>query len=138
MVGAFAQSGKSSTIHRTELHHFTAVCRWSAAKFKPSSDFTTLSIFVHCKSRHERPISSGKIDTGSAPPSDVVVIDPKHLADHWPGKLYLVVYRSMNHHWHQLTVEDAQRLAGAFQRLLQKPNSLRRRPAGHLNILHAE
>ena len=83
-----------------------------------------MSIFVQCQiSARKARGAQGKIDTGGAPPSDVVVIDPKRLGlIVGPERLpYLVVYRSNEPPLGiRLTVEDAQRLAGAFQRLLQK------------------
>lgn len=98
----------------------------SAARFEAlTSDFTAaMSIFVQCQiSARKAHRAQGKIDTGGAPPSDVVVIDPKRLGLLiGPERLpYLVVYRSDEPPLGiRLTVEDAQRLAGAFQRLLQK------------------
>ena len=95
----------------------------SATRFEAlTSDFTAaMSIFVQCQISARK--AQGKIDTGGAPPSDVVVIDPKQLGlIIGPERLpYLVVYRSNEPPLGiRLTVEDAQRLAGAFQRLLQR------------------
>ena len=98
----------------------------SATRFEAlTSDFTAaISIFVQCQiSARKSRGAQGKIDTGGGPPSDVVVIDPKRLGLLiGPERLpYLVVYRSDEPPLGiRLTVEDAQRLAGAFQRLLQK------------------
>ena len=98
----------------------------SATRFESfTSDFTAaLSIFVQCQvSARKARGAQGKINTGGAPPSDVVVIDPKRIGlIIGPERLpYLVVYRSNEPPLGiRLTVEDAQRLAGAFQRLLQK------------------
>jgi len=98
----------------------------SATSFKAlTSDFTAaMSIFAHCQisARNARG-AQGRTDTTGAPPSDAVVIDPKRLGlIVGPERLpYLVVYRSNEPPLGiRLTVEDAQRLAGAFQRLLQK------------------
>jgi hypothetical protein len=98
----------------------------SATRFEAlTSDFSAaMSIFVQCQiSARKAHRAQGKIDTGGAPPSDVVVIDPKRLGlIVGPERLpYLVVYRSNEPPLGiRLTVEDAQRLAVAFQRLLQK------------------
>jgi hypothetical protein len=98
----------------------------SATRFEAlTSDFSTaMSIFIQCQlSARKAHRAQGKPDTGGAPPSDVVVIDPKRIgliigSERLP---YLVVYRSDEPPLGiRLTVEDAQRLAGAFQRLLQK------------------
>jgi hypothetical protein len=97
----------------------------SATRFEvPASDFTiAMTIFVQCLiSARKAHRAQGKIDTGGAPPSDVVVIDPKRLGlIIGPERLpYLVVYMSNEPPLGiRLTVEDAQRLAGAFQRFLQ-------------------
>ena len=98
----------------------------SATRFEAlTSDFTSaMSIFAQCQiSARKARGAKGKFDAGGAPPSDVVVIDPKRLGlIVGPERLpYLVVYRSNGPPLGiRLTVEDAQRLAGAFQRLLQK------------------
>ena len=98
----------------------------SATRFEAlTSDFTSaMSIFAQCQiSARKARGAQGKFDAGGAPPSDVVVIDPKRLGlIVGPERLpYLVVYRSNEPPLGiRLTVEDAQRLAGAFQGLLQK------------------
>ena len=98
----------------------------SATRFEAlTSDFSAaMSIFVQCQiSARKAHRAQGKMDTGGAPPSDVVVIDPKRLGlIVGPERLpYLVVYRSNEPPLGiRLTVEDAQKLAGAFQRLLYK------------------
>jgi hypothetical protein len=98
----------------------------SETSFKAlTSDFTAaMSIFAQCQiaARKARG-AQGRTDTTGTPPSDAVVIDPKRLGlIVGPERLpYLVVYRSNEPPLGiRLTVEDAQRLAGAFQRLLQK------------------
>ena len=110
-----------------ELLNFTLqFADGSTTRFEAlTSDFTAaMSIFAPCQiSARKAHRAQGRIDTGSAPPSDVVVIDPKRLGLLiGPERLpYLVVYRSDEPPLGiRLTVEDAQRLAGAFQRLLQK------------------
>ena len=75
----------------------------SATSFEvPAADFTVaMSIFVQCQiSARKAHRAQGKIDTGGAPPSDVVVIDPKRLGlIIGPERLpYLVVYRSERDH----------------------------------------
>jgi len=98
----------------------------SATSFEAlTSDFpAAMSIFADCHiSARKARGAQGRTDTTGAPPSDAVVIDPKRLGlIVGPERLpYLVVYRSNEPPLGiRLTVEDAQRLAGAFQRLLQK------------------
>ena len=99
----------------------------SATRFEAiTSDFAgAMSIFIQCQiSARKARRAQGKIDTGGVPPSDAVVIDPERLGlIVGPERLpYLVVYRSNEPPLGiRLTVEDAQRLAGAFQRLLKAP-----------------
>ncbi len=109
-----------------ELLHFTLqFTDGSATRFEAvTSDFSgAMSIFIQCQiSARKARRAQGKIDTGGAPPSDVVVIDPERLGlIVGPERLpYVVVYRSNEPPLGiRLTVEDAQRLAGAFQRLLK-------------------
>jgi len=90
-----------------------------------SSDFTAaMSVFARCQiSARKAREATDRADPSGAPPSDAVVIDPKRLGliVGPEGLPYLVVYRSNEPPLGiRLTVEDAQRLAGAFQRLLQK------------------
>jgi hypothetical protein len=90
-----------------------------------TSDFTAaMSIFAHCQiSARKARGAKGRTDTAGVPPSNAVVIDPKRLGlIVGPERLpYIVVYRSNEPPLGiRLTVEDAQRLSGAFQRLLQK------------------
>jgi hypothetical protein len=95
----------------------------SATSFEAlTSDFTAaMSIFDDCNiSARKARGAQGRTDTTGAPPSNAVVIDPKRLGlIVGPERLpYVVVYRSNEPPLGiRLTVEDAQRLAGALQRL---------------------
>jgi hypothetical protein len=89
------------------------------------TDFiAAMSVFGRCQiSARKAREKKGRADPSGAPPSDAIAIDPKRLGliVGPEGLPYLVVYRSNEPPLGiRLTVEDAQRLSGTFQRLLQK------------------